>query len=265
VLLGLAARAQAADSPNACAAAYEKAQERRLDGDLLGARERLLECAAPGCAAFIQRDCARWLGEVETALPTVVVLARDVDGHDLTTVTVGSDGVPLAAELDARPITLNPGKHRLTFESAGLSSAPVDVLLVQGQKNRVVEVVLSAPAARAKTSPAAFPRATSVAGALTLAGLLTFGSFAVAGERAESTDRQLPCAVTRTCSDAQLAGARRDYLLADVALTVGVVSAAATAYLWSRHSNRTASARREMSFAAGHSPEAVFATFATSY
>lgn len=263
-MLGLAALAQAAQAADACTADYEQAQERRLEGDLLAARERLLRCAAPGCAAFIRRDCAGWLGEVEAALPTVVVLARDADGRDLTAVRVSSDGALLAAELDARPLTLNPGKHRLTFEAAGLSAAPVDVFLAQGQKNRVVEVVLSASGAPAVTpSPAGFPTAAAVAGGLAAAGLLAFGSFAIVGQRAESADRRLPCAQTRTCSDAQLADARRDYLLADVALGVGVVTAAAAAYLWFRHANRAAPARSEISVSAA--PGAVFAIFSMGY
>jgi len=263
-MLVLAAPARPADAADACAVAYEQAQEQRLEGELLGSRDRLLRCAAPACPAFIQRDCARWLGEVEAALPTIVILAHDAGGRDLTAVQVSSDGVLLTETLDGRPLTLNPGKHRLTFESVGLRPVPIELFLVQGQKNRVVEVVFSAAGTPVGTrSSGAFPRSVIAAGGLTLAGLLTFGSFAVAGQRAESADRQLPCAQTRTCSDAQLADARRYYLLADVGLVVGVVASAATAYLWFRSRGRVAAEHRQISL--GAAPGAIFAAFSMAY
>jgi len=238
---------------DACTTAYESAQEWRLDADLLGARQQLLHCAVAPCAAFIQRDCTQWLAEVEAALPTIVVAAHDGAKHDLTDVRVLSDGQLLAAALEAHPLSLNPGKHRLIFEAAGFAPQTVDVFLSQGQKNRLVDVAF-APA-RANAAPAAsseraasVPRSVYLAGGLAVLGVSGFAAFALAGKSAEDHVRQDKCAATQTCSDAQLADTRRKYLLADVSLLVGILSGAATAFLWFRQPGEARGPKRQLTF-----------------
>jgi hypothetical protein len=250
-LLALTFLGRSGHAADACTAAYESAQERRLDADLLGARQQLLQCAAAPCAAFIQRDCAQWLAEVEAALPTIVVVAHDAAKHDLTEVRVGSDGQLLVTALDARPLSLNPGKHRLTFEAAGFAVQTVDIFLPQGQKNRVVEVtfvpVESQPQA-AKSPPARtkVPVSVYLAGGLAVLGVSGFTAFALAGKSAEDTVRQAQCAKTHSCTDAQLADPRRKYLLADVSLLVGILSGAATAFFWFRQPDEPGGSTRQL-------------------
>ena len=63
-----------------CVEAYERAQYMRRESKLRGAREALLVCAQDSCPAATRGDCVPWLAEVERALPTIVIAARDERG-----------------------------------------------------------------------------------------------------------------------------------------------------------------------------------------
>jgi hypothetical protein len=254
-LLALMVLGRPGQAADACTTAYETAQEQRLDANFLGARQQLLRCAAAPCAAFIQRDCTRWMAEVEAALPTVVIAAHDGAKHDLTDVRVLSDGQLLATALDARPLSLNPGRHRLTFEAAGFTSQTVDVFLSEGQKNRLVDVAFATaeaipPPVNAAEPTVRFPVSAYFAGGLAVLGLSGFTAFALAGKSAEDNIRQSPCASTRTCTDTQLADPRRKYLLADVSLLVGILSGGATAFLLLRAPDGSHGSARQLNFSA---------------
>ncbi|HWO10355.1 MAG TPA: hypothetical protein VNN80_12770, partial [Polyangiaceae bacterium] len=56
-----------------CARAYESSQESRAAGQLKDTIEKLAVCARPECPGFVQKDCSRWLEEVEGELPSVLV------------------------------------------------------------------------------------------------------------------------------------------------------------------------------------------------
>src|ERR1700685_1640160 len=77
-----------ADDKQDCIAASEAGPAQKLRGSLRGAREPLLICARDGCPAIVRQDCTQWLTEIIAALPSVVVGARDWQGHDLVDVTV---------------------------------------------------------------------------------------------------------------------------------------------------------------------------------
>src|SRR5580765_5052723 len=71
------------DDKKACIASSEKAQQLRADGKLLASRQELLVCARDVCPGVVRKDCAKWLGELEDALPSIVLGAKDGKGHDL--------------------------------------------------------------------------------------------------------------------------------------------------------------------------------------
>src|SRR5262249_13965446 len=100
----LATTAALADDKAACLQAASKGQRMRAQHDLVGARDQFRACAAAGCPAIVQRDCATWLTEVDKALPTVVVTAKDAAGADLVNVSVSVDGQPLLTKLDGRAL-----------------------------------------------------------------------------------------------------------------------------------------------------------------
>ena len=96
--------ATAAERPKStialCAEASEAAQSFRDDRKLQAAREKLLACARPECPKPIKRDCDELLSEVDAAMPTIVLAARDAEGRDLTDVKVLLDGTPLEHALE---------------------------------------------------------------------------------------------------------------------------------------------------------------------
>jgi hypothetical protein len=233
-----------------CAAAYERAQEHRRLGRLIRAREQLLECSQISCPGFVVNDCRKWFDEVETALPSVAFAVRQ-GGRDLETVRVYRDGVLLTSRLDGRALPIDPGKHTFTIELPGGGTHTVEALIVEGKKNRLIEVELT-PTRPAATAPRPAPppptapllatraevidrprpsRATWGFAATGAAGLAGFVGFGLAGWREERNMRDR-CAPL--CSSSEVNGVRRRYLLADVSLGLGLGSLALATYLYLR-------------------------------
>jgi hypothetical protein len=155
VAASLVASAAHADPKAACVEASSKAQRMRGAHQLLEARDQLRVCAAAACPAVVQSDCATWLEEVERAIPTVVLSAKDGAGNDVFDVTVSVDGAPLAGKLDGSALAMNPGPHTFHFVRADGTTTDRQVLVQEGQKAIAVEARLGAIVAPApKTTPA---------------------------------------------------------------------------------------------------------------
>jgi hypothetical protein len=272
VALAIGRAAAATAGVEACAAAYEQAQEQRQRGAFGEARGRLSACAAATCPAFIVKDCRRWLDEVDVAQPTVVLAVR-LAGRDLERVTVRSDGRVLAQRLDGRALPLDPGKHALSFEAEGAVARSLQVIIAEGQKNRLITVDLAelpertaeagtlVPAAarigaRANTpmphdlvpvptstthatvTPASKMRPATIALLATgAAGLATFAGFGLWGFHGEA---QLREACSPRCDPAAVNQVSRRYLVADVGLGIGAAALGVAAYL---HAMRPASTK----------------------
>jgi hypothetical protein len=162
-----------ADDKAACLDAASKGQRLRATHKLVEASEQLRVCAASQCPAVVQSDCAHWLADVESALPTLVFAAEDVTGRDLVDVTVSADGRRITSKLDGQAVPLNPGSYTFHFESSGRPSVDRQVRVQEGEKNEGVAVVFEAgvpaPAAPAPAVPAPAVPAPSVP-ALAVAG-----------------------------------------------------------------------------------------------
>jgi hypothetical protein len=133
-----------AEPVDACLGAFSDAQRLRREGSLRAARQALIQCSQPTCPELIVSRCTPWLRDVGDAIPSIVPLAKDRLGRDMVNVRVVVDGAPFSEVLDGRPIELDPGAHQILFEAAGQPPVAVDVVLAQGQKSRVVEVVIGA-------------------------------------------------------------------------------------------------------------------------
>lgn len=142
------------DEKQACIDATDAAQQLRLDGKLTAARERLLVCARPECPAIVRQDCSQWLSEVVAALPTVVLAARDAQGHDLFDVNVSVDGAPVVERLDGKPFVIDPGRHVLRFERLTATAIDLEVLVRVGEKNREITATFPTAPAPMSTTPA---------------------------------------------------------------------------------------------------------------
>jgi hypothetical protein len=163
VITAAAPQAGAADPQVAqCLSAAERAQELRNAGKLRATKEQLAVCTSRSCPASVRSDCARWYEEVERAMPTVVLGARDWQGHDRNDVKVSVDGSPLVSSLDGRAVAVDTGTHVLRFEAADVAPVEQSVVLREGDKDRRVEVRFGPPVAHsAPTTETPAPTTTS--------------------------------------------------------------------------------------------------------
>jgi hypothetical protein len=139
-----------------CVAANENAQDLRRTGKLRDARAQLAVCTAATCPAAVRQDCALRLKEVENVLPSIVFVAKDHAGHDLSAVRVTMDGAPLADKLDGTAVAIDPGEHRFAFEAEGFRTASTSVIVREGDSDRPVRIVFepAAPPPPAQAAPA---------------------------------------------------------------------------------------------------------------
>ena len=162
--LGRTKVAEAAEpTKQECVAANENAQDLRRAGKLRDARTQLAVCTAGSCPAAVREDCARRLREVENALPSVVFVAKDRNGRDLSAVRVTMDGEPLVEKLDGTGIAIDPGEHRFAFAAVGLRPATSTIVVREGDSDRPLRIVLESAAPR--PAPVETPAAGSDGGA----------------------------------------------------------------------------------------------------
>lgn len=232
--------AHAEDERHECAAAAYDGQRLRDEGKLTEARAKFLQCGAPRCPSVVATDCAKWVSEVDTRLPTIALSVKDKEGHDLEHVRVAIDGVVVTEQLDGRSIPVDPGKHTVRFQAEGLLPAEETLMVVEGQKGRTVSVVLggaSRPAASSTSSGSSTPLWPAVvAGGI---GVVGVGAFAILGATGQSEKNHLSdtCAPLGTCDPSDVRAARTKLLVADVSLGVGVVSLGVATYFLVRHLN----------------------------
>lgn len=241
--------AHAEDERHECATAAYDGQRLRDEGKLTEARTKFLQCGASRCPSVVATDCAKWVSEVDTRLPTIALSVKDKEGHDLEHVRVTIDGVVVTEQLDGRSIAVDPGKHTVRFQAEGLPPAEETLMVVEGQKGRTVSVVLdgasralptsSAPASTSSSSPSGSSAPiwpAIVAGGIGATGM---GVFAILGAMGQSEKNHLSdtCAPLGTCDPSEVSAARTKLLIADVSLGVGVVSLGVAAYFLVRHIN----------------------------
>ncbi len=253
----LAATATArADGTDACIQAAEKSQTERHAGHLGAAHDLLVSCSADACPTVIRRDCARWLAEVETATPTVVLRATDAAGEDVRQADVTIDGAPRPNALEGRAIPLDPGPHKIRVEGRGVTIER-DIVLREGERDRVIALRLAPPAMT--SAPRTVPRGAWITmgagGALMIGGIALW----IAGLEDRSGLYE-NCG--KTCTKAQIANARNKLIAGDVVFGVGAI-VAGTGIVWAI---RGSSSRTPQSaFAAGPMPGGGALTFRASF
>jgi hypothetical protein len=244
----------------ACIRAVEHAQVARIDGKLREAREGFVACARAVCPEAIRQDCTRWVTDVDASIPSVVLEAVWVDGHDATGMRVLIDGKPTDAE-PGRAIVLDPGEHTFHFEVAGAAPVETRNVVREGEKNRIVRVTftpLTPPAPPAPTGdavapasgssstsvpapanlwqpvPAAeqrpagrgpIPLAAYILGGVGLASFAGLGYLAIDGTNRLDGMRSGPGKCAPTCNSSDVTSARNEILAGDI---LGYVGLAAT-------------------------------------
>jgi len=179
-------------------------------------------------------DCAHWLEEVDSSLPSIVVGAKDAGGGDLFDVRVKVDGEPVDDLASGRPIVLDPGPHVVRFErgkAPDLEVREVKLLLRTGERNRAVlatmQVTRDARPSAPKGESGGIPTATWLFGGVGLLALGSFGTFAILGGQEKSRLRDT---CSPGCTDRDVATVRGDYIVADISLGVGVVALGVATY-----------------------------------
>jgi len=260
--------AQAEEAPptkTSCAEAYESSQETRASGHLQEARTGLAFCAQTECPSFVQKDCARWLEEVDRELPSIVISVAGLDPEAARQASLKIDGVAAPDALAGKPVSLNPGKHELTLESPGEPAVVRQIMAMQGVQNRAVEIRVGAAALEPSAEPTISvdqPRATAsplrsyayVAWGAGAVGLGVFGVFGTLG-RADSKSLHEECpeitddpagVVPGTCLDSEAAERESSYktknLIADIGLITGIVAAAGGTALFVLSATQSSSA-----------------------
>jgi hypothetical protein len=167
----------------ACLEASAKAQDLRDAHKLLATRDQLQICAADACPNVVREDCKTWLDEVDRAIPTVTITAKDDAGAPLVNVKVVIDGKVATSRLGGT-IEVDPGKHHFHFEGAGGGVWNQDLIVGQGEKGKPIAIVLTRPTASAGEQPPPdddeTPPDTSLRGSSSGSGLRTAG-FVVGG------------------------------------------------------------------------------------
>ena len=239
--ISVATARASADEKDACIAASEEGQRLRADGKLGAARSKFLTCARSECPSLVQGDCSTWLAEIDAALPSIVVVARDASGNDLPAATLSIDAEP-PTPIDGKPIHLDPGPHALEVEADG-RTAKSDVLVATGEKNRVVVVTLAAPVApppptTTSLAPAPPPNVERHLGApfwITGAiGVAALGSATIFGLSALSSRNDLRDTCAPRCSDDDVDAVKRKRLITDVSIGVSIVSFGLAAFFFVR-------------------------------
>jgi hypothetical protein len=221
------AGAQPADDP--CLTAPVDGQKLRRDGNLLDARDKFDLCGRKTCPDTIIQACMRWGSEVQSAIPSVVVVARDAAGGDVTDAQVSVDGQP-PAPIMARALELNPGTHRFVFKRPGSPDVERQALVHEGEKNREVLVTFGAvaqPPARPPEPARPVSTLTWVLGGLGGVALIGSGTFGAMGLSARSSNH-----CDTGCTQPQYNDALTKLQVADVLLGVGVVALGAATWLY---------------------------------
>lgn len=245
-LVTTARQARADDARvGACADAAERGQELRAAQKLVEARRSFVTCAQRECPVAVRDSCVEWLGDLDRRAPAIVVGAKDESGRDVRDVVVTLDGERLPATVTSTAAFVNPGAHVLRAEAPGHTAISEDVVLREGEPLRMIALTLrtngaavpSATIGPAPASPASpdarGPRPFPVVPvALGGASLVALGVFGVVGATAASDYRALDRECAPGCASGRVDGVRTRFLVADVALVVGVVTGVAAVAVW---------------------------------
>lgn len=225
-----------------CSSAYEVAQVSRRDGNLIEARKKLVYCSSFQCPQVMHGDCQHWLAEVEASIPTVVFQVETLAGPTPGPASVSIDGGD-AVTLDGRAMSVNPGRHYVTFVARGMHTTTKLLVISEGQKLRRELVVLKPTPQGERGSelgqggPAAAGAAPRSGVRITLPVVLAssvalFGGIGAAyfGLTARDGDRDL-AGCSPNCTRDSVDRVKRDYLLANASLGLAAAGLATTAFL----------------------------------
>ena len=216
----------AGDEIDACLSSHEKAQSDTRDAKYASARQELKACTRAVCPAPIQEDCKTWLYELDQAQPTVVIVATDGADNTISDVRVTVDGKVVAQQLDGRALGIDPGDRRIRVALADGRSQEARLLIVDGQKRRLVRVRFADQPAEVPTDPDDVSNERSYVAEFILVGFagVAITAFAVLAGVGFAREQELEDTCQPNCPSDDVDEVRRIYNAADVMGVVGIAS-----------------------------------------
>ena len=216
------ATARADPTKQECVTANDQAQDLRQAGKLHAARAALAVCIATACPGPVREDCAQRLVELDAAQPELVFSAKDAAGNDLDAVRVTVDGAPFADKLDGAAVDVDPGEHVFRFEAADGAATEKTLVVREGEKRRMVAVVLGLPEGHGSSTRWGAYAAFGTSGVGLVVGTV-FGVMALGTKSSLDT----ACGSSRTgCPRGQVSTLSTQAWGADIGLGVAVAGAA---------------------------------------
>lgn len=234
---------------NQCIDAAEEGQTLRDNGRLTEARTRFVTCGSSECPSVVAKECTAWLSETESRIPTVVLAAVDGSGGDLIDVRVELDGKPVAESLTGTQLQVDPGPHRFRFTYKDAAPVEESVVIQERQRGRNIQARfedVNAPeptgaaepsidTARKRPGP---PVAAYVLGGLGIAAIGTGIFFGVSAYGQYNDLKDQNC--SPSCPKSETDAIRQKFLVADIAVGVGVVAVGVATYLLLSRPKRSA-------------------------
>jgi hypothetical protein len=226
------ASAQDKQPTSQCIAAHVEAQRLQKSAKLREARAALVRCSDPACPTVLVQECTELFSKLDSAVPSLVFVARDPDGKDVADARVLDGGTLILERLDGKAIEVDPGEHVFRIERAGLPPVERKLVVREGDKLRRVEVQLGgvkkgpdSTETERDVTPAFW-----VVGAAGIAGLALFGGLAGAGLAKKNDLDDRGCAPG--CPTEEVDEVRSLFLGADISLGLGLTALAITPILW---------------------------------
>jgi hypothetical protein len=223
------ASAQNPPTKQQCADAYTQAQVLRAKDKLVLAKKQVDLCNDPACPQALRKDCTAWVVELQESVPVLAVDVVDERGRAVPSAHVTVDGSAVAS---GQSLTLDPGSHTLAADAPDMVSASETLELAKGEKRhatltlkaRVVETTPEVSASKP------LPVAAIVLATVGVAFVGGFIGFGVAGNSKRTDLDAVRCAPS--CAQADVDSIKTDYVIADVALGVGLASLAVATVLF---------------------------------
>src|SRR5262249_52491128 len=141
-----------------CFTAYQATQLAMRHSQLQSAREAANTCVKE-CPNELRADCAKWLEQIETRQPSVVVECRRRDGSTVNdSLIVLLDGTPWREHLDGRAGDGDPGEPVFGVDGGG-GQFEQKVVVREGEKAQRVTLTANAEPQPVFPPPALSPSA----------------------------------------------------------------------------------------------------------
>jgi hypothetical protein len=204
-----------------CLDAAKAGQELRDQTKLVEAKSRFQRCAQATCPSAVARDCIQWLSEVETRIPRLALRVR-MDGRDVTSARASIDGS--SVPMFGRGAELNPGNHSVRVILEDGTELQRDVVLREGELNRIETFERKLPVRTAPTQTESSPPylAYGFFGAagvsLLVSGVAGYWGYQRYNDLSESCR-------PGWCTQADVASTNRAFVVADIGLIAALTFA----------------------------------------